>query len=82
MDDRQVRDPSLTITQSIYRKLASRRFVPGADVIEESGSGFTPFNRFGEHFWFVDLDMDCSAAENGWFEFKVLLNTNIYTIQI
>ena len=35
MDDRQVRDPSLTITQSIYRKLASRRFVPGADVIED-----------------------------------------------
>ena len=27
---------------------------------------------FGEHYWLVDVDMDCSGTENGYFEFKVI----------
>ena len=26
--------------------------------------------RWGDHFWMVDFDMDCSQTEDGWFEFK------------
>ena len=26
-------------------------------------------SRFGPYYWMVDMDMDCSATENGWFEF-------------
>ena len=39
--------------------------------MDVDGYGYTPYNRFGEHYWFVDLEMDCSATENDWFEFKV-----------
>ena len=24
----------------------------------------------GDNYWMVDLDMDCSKTEGGWFEFK------------
>ena len=46
---------------------------PGVNdpVVEVDGHGYTSYNRFGEHYWFVDLDMDCSNTVDDWFEFKV-----------
>ena len=29
-------------------------------------------NGLGDHFWVLDMDMDCSETENGWFEFTAL----------
>ena len=24
----------------------------------------------GDHYWMIDVNMDCDATENGWFEIK------------
>lgn len=29
---------------------------------------------YGQHFWLVDIDMDCSKTNNGWFELKAIVN--------
>lgn len=34
------------------------------------GKGYTPLNTWGEHYWILDVDMDCSKTVNGWFEVK------------
>jgi alpha-amylase len=28
---------------------------------------------WGDHYWMVEFDMDCSQNENGWFEVKAYL---------
>ncbi|KAK3099826.1 hypothetical protein FSP39_010394 [Pinctada imbricata] len=38
--------------------------------------GYTDLNSYGDHYWLVDVDMDCSKTMNGWFEFKAVINTN------
>lgn len=42
--------------------------------VEVDGYGVEPFNRFGMHYWMVDVEMDCSAAfhvgDERWFELK------------
>lgn len=30
--------------------------------------------RFGDHYWLVDIDMDCCKTINGWFEMKARIN--------
>ncbi|PVD34248.1 hypothetical protein C0Q70_05516 [Pomacea canaliculata] len=33
--------------------------------------GYQPINTFGNHYWMLDIDMDCSKTlENGYFELK------------
>lgn len=34
------------------------------------GYGQTPLNLWGDHYWMLDVEMDCSRTQNGWFEFK------------
>ena len=29
-------------------------------------------NRWGDHYWIVDMDMDCSQTSDGWFEFETV----------
>ena len=29
--------------------------------------------RWGEHYWKVEFDMDCSKTEGGWFELKAFV---------
>lgn len=37
----------------------------------QSGSpGYQSDNQWGEHYWKVEFQMDCSKTENGWFEVK------------
>ncbi|XP_062602028.1 alpha-amylase-like, partial [Saccostrea cucullata] len=31
---------------------------------------YSPLNTYGPHYWLLDVMMDCSSSENGWFEFK------------
>lgn len=33
-------------------------------------------SRFGDHYWMVDVDMDCSQTEDGWFEVKAFLTNS------
>jgi alpha-amylase len=35
-----------------------------------SSPGYQPDNVWGDHYWKVDVLMDCSNTVNGWFEFK------------
>ncbi len=37
---------------------------------EVNGSGETPLNTYGMHYWIFEVEMDCSATANGWFELK------------
>ncbi|XP_054773707.2 alpha-amylase A-like [Lytechinus pictus] len=41
----------------------------GANVDTE-GYGYFDLNQWGDHYWMLDVDMDCSKTENGWFELK------------
>nr|XP_054762213.1 alpha-amylase 2-like [Lytechinus pictus] len=46
-------------------------------TVENDGYGYTPLNKWGEHYWMVELDVDCSKTEEGgWFELKGLLAEN------
>ena len=27
--------------------------------------------RYGEHFWMMDVNMNCDETDNGWFDIKV-----------
>lgn len=29
--------------------------------------------RWGDHYWMVEMEMDCSQAVDGWFEVKAFL---------
>ncbi|KAK3852672.1 hypothetical protein Pcinc_040753 [Petrolisthes cinctipes] len=39
----------------------------------QGSPGYQDLNTFGDHYWMVDMDMDCSQAEDGWFEVKGFL---------
>ncbi|CAH1798950.1 unnamed protein product [Owenia fusiformis] len=44
---------------------------PAAWTSSSSGSsGYQPLNVYGDHYWMIDVQMDCSKAEGGWFEVK------------
>lgn len=43
------------------------------NTVSNDGYGYTPLNKFGESHWMLDVDMDCSATEGGWFELKGLV---------
>ena len=34
------------------------------------GYGEEALNSWGQHYWMLDVDMDCSKTHNGWFELK------------
>ena len=38
--------------------------------IDKNGMGETSLNRWGQHNWILDVDMDCSRTIKGWFELK------------
>ncbi|XP_066266345.1 alpha-amylase 1-like [Branchiostoma lanceolatum] len=42
-------------------------------TVSTDGYGYTPLNQWGPDYWMLDVDMDCSRTENGWFEVKALL---------
>ncbi|XP_050739705.1 alpha-amylase-like [Eriocheir sinensis] len=48
---------------------------PMAWTTSDSGaSGHQDLNTYGEHYWMVDMVMDCDQTENGWFEIKAYLS--------
>ncbi len=53
---------------------ASYDEVCGEDQNIQYGSGFDKLNTYGEHYWMLDVTMDCSATVGGWFEFKTFIS--------
>ncbi|XP_078615346.1 alpha-amylase-like [Branchiostoma floridae x Branchiostoma japonicum] len=43
-----------------------------AATVSSQGYGYTPLNQWGDHYWMLDVDMDCSRTENGWFEVRAM----------
>lgn len=43
-------------------------------AVKDDGYGETPFNKWGHHYWMVDIEMDCSKTVNGWFELKSFIS--------
>lgn len=43
-------------------------------TVAADGYGETPLNTWGQHYWMLDVDMDCSKAVNGWFELKSFIS--------
>ena len=37
------------------------------------GYGEDPLNLWGNHYWMLDVTMDCSKTVNGWFELKAFV---------
>lgn len=37
------------------------------------GFGTEPLNIWGQHYWMLDVQMDCSKTVNGWFELKAFV---------
>jgi hypothetical protein len=47
------------------------RFPPPERTVAQDGYGVEPLNRFGDDYWMVDVDMDCSRCVGStWFEVK------------
>ncbi|XP_013382652.1 uncharacterized protein LOC106153316 [Lingula anatina] len=40
---------------------------------ENDGFGYTPRNKWGSHYWMLDVLMDCSRTWSGWFDLKAYL---------
>ncbi len=38
------------------------------------GGGYTELNTYGEHYWMLDVEMNCDDTINGWFEFKSFIS--------
>lgn len=38
------------------------------------GYGVAPLNVYGQHYWMMDVGMDCSKTVNGWFELKTFIS--------
>eukprot|EP00057_Strongylocentrotus_purpuratus_P027650 XP_011682124.1 PREDICTED: alpha-amylase 4N isoform X1 [Strongylocentrotus purpuratus] len=43
--------------------------------VDTDGYGYTSLNVWGEHYWMLDINMDCSKTEEGWFELKGILKS-------
>ncbi|KZS14665.1 Alpha-amylase 1 [Daphnia magna] len=41
-----------------------------------SEAGYQELNAWGDHYWMVEMDMDCSQTEQGWFEVKAFLTNS------
>ena len=39
-------------------------------TVQTHGFGEDPLNRYGPHYWMLDVDMDCAKTADGWFELK------------
>ncbi len=44
-------------------------------TVAVDGFGETPLNRWGAHYWMLDIEMDCSqTVSGGWFELKSFIS--------
>jgi hypothetical protein len=43
-------------------------------TVANDGFGEEPLNQWGSHYWMLDVEMDCSATVDGWFELKSFIS--------
>lgn len=43
-------------------------------IVAVDGYGETPLNLWGQHYWMLDIEMDCSKTIDGWFELKSFIS--------
>lgn len=43
-------------------------------TVAQDGFGYEVLNEYGDHYWMLDVDMDCSSTVNGWFELKSFIS--------
>lgn len=43
-------------------------------TVAVQGYGYSPLNTWGDHYWMLDVDVDCSRTVNGWFEVKSFIS--------
>ena len=43
-------------------------------TVAANGFGEEPLNNYGDHYWMLDVQMDCSNTVNGWFELKTYIS--------
>ncbi|WDE01026.1 alpha-amylase C-terminal beta-sheet domain-containing protein [Thalassomonas actiniarum] len=43
-------------------------------TVAVNGFGEEPLNNYGDHYWMLDAQMDCSKTVNGWFELKTYIS--------
>ena len=43
-------------------------------TVAADGHGEEPLNHWGQHYWMLDVEMDCSKSVNGWFEVKSFIS--------
>ena len=44
----------------------------------EDSPFYSPLNPdLGDHAWLLDMDMDCSQTQDGWFAFKTSYANNV-----
>jgi subtilisin family serine protease len=43
-------------------------------TVDKDGYGYSPLNRWGHHYWLLDVMMDCSKTVNGYFELKSFIS--------
>jgi len=43
-------------------------------LYDVDGYGVFDLNKYGAHYWAMDVDMDCDATVDGWFEFKSFIS--------
>jgi hypothetical protein len=42
-------------------------------TLPANGYGEYALNTWGQHYWLLEVDMDCAKTQNGWFELKGFL---------
>lgn len=42
-------------------------------TVAVDGFGEEPLNLWGQHYWMLDVEMDCSKSADGWFELKAFI---------
>ncbi|XP_071127422.1 alpha-amylase-like [Mytilus edulis] len=53
---------------------------PGTPAVwttnNQNDGRYNKLNTFGEHYWLVDIDMDCCKTINDWFEVKAFMDNH------
>ncbi|XP_033100290.1 alpha-amylase 4N-like [Anneissia japonica] len=45
-----------------------------SEKVDSDGVGYTSLNQWGDHYWMLDVNMNCDKTDNGWFELKAYLS--------
>ncbi|KRX55809.1 Alpha-amylase [Trichinella sp. T9] len=68
--------PSSKIALKEKKPTVENLFKMGSPLIwttdNKRSNAYNIYNRYGAHYWMLDVMMDCSKTENDWFEFHIV----------